>query len=87
MTIIIKISPELQVKMKMPAGRRWVSYSQCHLRQLLLGQVQWVVVGTDAKPFGVFASLQTRPHYPVVHDVDERANTVPAFVVEPNLNK
>lgn len=63
----------------------WVQYSQCHLRQLLLGEVERVIVGTDAERFGVFTSLQACPQDPVVHHVEERADTVPAFVVEPNL--
>lgn len=62
-----------------------MQYSQRHLRQLLLGEVERVVVGTDAERFGVFASLQACPQDPVVHHVEERADTVPAFVVKPNL--
>lgn len=46
-----------------------------------------MVVGTDAELFGVFASLQICPHYPIVHYIEERADTVPAFVVEPNLKR
>lgn len=44
-----------------------------------------MIVGTDAERFGVFARLQACPQDPVVHHVEERADTVPAFVVEPNL--
>lgn len=60
-------------------------YSQRHLRQLLLGQVQRVVEGPDAVLAGVRAAGQVGPEDGVVHDVDECSNAVPAFVVEPDL--
>lgn len=61
-------------------------HSQCDLRQLLLGQVERVVVGGDAELGGVFAGLQVCPQDAVVHHVEEGADAVPAFVVEPDLD-
>lgn len=61
------------------------SYSQRHLGQLLLGEVEGMVVGGDAKLCWVVAALQTRPQDAVVHHVEERADAVPALVVEPDL--
>lgn len=61
------------------------SYSQRHLGQLLLGEVERVIVGGDAKLCRVVAALQTRPQDAVVHHVEERADAVPALVVEPDL--
>lgn len=60
-------------------------YSQRHLRQLLLGQVQRVVEGPDAVLAGVGAAGKVGPEDGVVHDVDECSDAVPAFVVEPDL--
>lgn len=59
--------------------------SQSDLGQLLLGQVQRVVEGADAVRAGVRPRGQVRPEDGVVHHVDEGADAVPAFVVEPDL--
>lgn len=68
-------------------GRVSVSaaYSQCHLRQLLLGQVQGVVEGPHPKVAGLLPWRQVGSEDAVVDDVDEGPDTVPAFVVEPDL--
>ncbi|TNN64375.1 hypothetical protein EYF80_025416 [Liparis tanakae] len=57
----------------------------CDLGQLLLGEVERVIGGSDAELGGVLVGLQTRAQDAVVHHVEERADAVPAFVVEPDL--
>lgn len=46
-----------------------------------------MVIGSDAVLCGVFVGWQTRPQDAVVHDIQERANAVPALVVKPDLDK
>lgn len=46
-----------------------------------------MIVGSDAKLCRVVAALQTRPQDAVVHHVEERADAVPALVVEPDLGE
>lgn len=60
-------------------------YSQCDLRQLFLGEVQRVVEGPDPVLAGVFPLRQVRSQDAVIHHVDEGSNTVPAFIIEPDL--
>lgn len=60
-------------------------YSQRHLGQLLLGEVQRVVEGSDAVHAGVLPLRQVGPQDAVVHHIDEGADAVPALVVEPHL--
>lgn len=63
----------------------WAWYSQCNLWQLLLGEIEWVIVGSDAKLCGVLAGWQACPQDAVVHHVKERTNAVPTLVVKPDL--
>lgn len=46
-----------------------------------------MIVGSDAKLCGVFVGWQTRPQDAIVHDIEERADAVPALVVEPDLKR
>ena len=61
-------------------------YLQCDLGQLLLGEVEWVVEGTDAVLAGVLAGGQAGAQDSVVHHVQERPDAVPPLVVEPDLD-
>lgn len=61
-------------------------YLQCDLGQLLLGEVEWVVEGTDAILAGVLAGGQAGAQDSVVHHVQERTDAVPPLVVEPDLD-
>lgn len=63
------------------------SYSQSHLGQLLLGQVQGVVERPDTKFAGVCPARQVCPQEAVVDHVDEGSDAVPAFIIEPDLKK
>lgn len=60
-------------------------YSQGHLRELLFSEVQRVVKSLDGEFAGVQPGGQTGTQNTVVHHVEERSDTVPAFVIEPNL--
>lgn len=44
-----------------------------------------MVRSTDAVLAGVFAFRKVCSHDAVVHHVDERSDTVPAFIIEPDL--
>ena len=46
-----------------------------------------MVEGGDAVPAGIFTCGQVGPQDAVVHHVDEGRNTVPAFVVKPDLRR
>lgn len=60
--------------------------SHGYFSELFLGQIQWVIVGSDA----VFSPLrprgQTRSQKAVVHHVDERHHRMPSFVIVPHLS-
>lgn len=60
-------------------------YPQSNLGQLLLGQVQGVVEGPDAVLAGVGPRGQVGSQDAVIDHVDEGADAVPAFIVEPDL--
>lgn len=62
-------------------------HSQSHLAQLLLGQVQRVVEGSDPEELRVSTGGQVGPQDPVVHHVDERPDAVPALIIEPDLRE
>lgn len=53
----------------------------------MLGEVEWVVEGSDAVSTWVFVLLQVGPKDGIVHHVQEGGNGMPAFVVEPHLQK
>lgn len=44
-------------------------------------------MGSDAKLCWVFARWKACPEDGVVHHVEKRADAVPAFVIEPDLNR
>lgn len=46
-----------------------------------------MIVGCDAKLCRVFAGLQICPQDAIVHHIEERTDTVPALVVEPDLER
>lgn len=46
-----------------------------------------MIVGCDAKLCRVFVGLQICPQDAIVHHVEERTDTVPALVVEPDLER
>lgn len=62
-------------------------YLQCHLGQLLLGEVERMIESSDAKLGGLLVGGQTCPQDGVVHHVEEGADAVPALVVEPDLKR
>lgn len=46
-----------------------------------------MVEGPDAVLLGVFPFRQVRSQDAIIHDVDERSDTVPAFIIEPDLRR
>lgn len=53
--------------------------------QLFLGEVERMIVSSNAKLWGVFVGWQTCPQDAIVHHIKERADAVPTLVVEPDL--
>lgn len=61
-------------------------YLQGHLRELLFGQIERVVERIDAELGSLGAGGEVGAQDSIVHDVEERSDTVPAFVIEPDLH-
>lgn len=60
--------------------------SHGYFSELLLGQVQWVIVGSDAVFSPLWTRWQTRPQKAIVHHVDKRHRSMPSFVIVPHLS-
>lgn len=53
---------------------------------MLLGEVEWVIVGGDAVSSPLWTRRQARSQQAVVHHVDKRHHGMPAFVIIPHLS-
>lgn len=60
---------------------------QCNLGELFFGEVQRVIEGCNAKFMWVLPWGQVGTQYAIVHHIEESSNTMPAFVIEPDLKK
>lgn len=60
-------------------------YLQCHLWELLFGEVERMVERFDPE-FGLIqAGGQISTQDGIVHDIEEPSDTVPALIIEPDL--
>lgn len=62
-------------------------YLQRHLWELLFGEVERMVESFDAEFGPLLAGWQISTQDGIVHDTEERSNTVPALIIEPDLEK
>lgn len=62
-------------------------YLQRHLRELLFGEVERMVESFDAELGALRAGGQISTQDSIVHDIEERSDTVPALIIEPNLKE
>lgn len=58
---------------------------QSYFRELLLGEVEWVIEGSDPISTGVFTLLEVGPKDGIVDHIQEGCNGMPPLVVKPHL--
>lgn len=54
--------------------------------ELFLGQIQWVVVGSDTVFSPLWPRWQIRSQKAVIHHVNKRHHSMPSFVIVPHLS-
>ncbi len=62
-----------------------LGYLQRHLWELLFGEVERMVECFDAEFGAIQAGGQIRTQDGIVQDIEEPPNTVPALIIEPDL--
>lgn len=60
--------------------------SHGYFSELFLGQIQWVVVGSDTVFSPLWPRWQIRSQKAVIHYVNKRHHSMPSFVIVPHLS-
>lgn len=60
--------------------------SHGYFSELFLGQIQWVIVGSDAMSSPLWPWWQICSQKAVIHHVNKRHHGMPSFVIVPHLS-
>lgn len=60
--------------------------SHGYFSELFLGQIQWVIVGSDAVFSPLWPWWQIRSQKAVIHHVNKRHHSMPSLVIVPHLS-
>lgn len=88
-TEVVILEVESKVRMEMASVEhksQGLGYLQGHLRKLLFGQIERVVERIDAELGALGPGGEIGAQDAIVHDIEERSDTVPALVIEPDLH-